>query len=239
MKSIVKRIINIVFPPKCASCKEILPYYSENVLCDKCREKWEIEKETKCLRCGKIISSCVCVPESCKDLLEKLVSVAPYTSSGNTADNIVLCAKDYKDKELFKFMAREMSEAAYAELPSTEDTVVTFVPRSLARKNETGHDQSEYLARYVAENFSLEMKKIFLKKGSAQQKTLGAQERAVSAENSYVMRKNVENMVKGKTFILCDDVVTTGASLSVCARKLLDAGAERVYALTFAKTLKK
>lgn len=239
MKNIVKRIINIVFPPKCASCKDILPYYSENVLCDKCREKWESEKETKCRRCGKVISSCLCVPENCKDLVEKLVSVAPYTSSGSTADNIVLYAKDYKDKELFKFMAREMSEAAYAELPSTEDTVVTFVPRSLARKNETGHDQSEYLARYIAENFSLKTEKLFRKTGSAQQKTLGAQERAVSAESSYVMRKNVENMVKGKTFILCDDVVTTGASLSVCARKLLDAGAECVYALTFAKTLKK
>lgn len=239
MKSIVKRIINIVFPPKCASCKEILPYYSENVLCDKCREKWKAEKETKCRRCGKIIASCSCIPENCKDIIERLISVAPYTSLGSVTDNIVLSAKDYKDKELFKFMAREMSEAAYAEIPSTEGITVTYVPRSLARKNETGHDQSEYLARYVAENFSLEMRKMFRKKGTAEQKKLGAQERALSAESSYVMRKNVADTVKGKTFILCDDVVTTGASLSVCARTLLDAGADRVYALTFAKTLKK
>ena len=239
MKKLVKRVINIVFPPKCASCKDILPYYSDQVLCDKCRERWKTEKETKCRRCGKTIAFCSCIPESCKDVIEKLVSIAPYTSSGSTTDNIVLYAKDCKDKELFKFMAREMSEAAYAELPSTEDITVTFVPRSLARKNETGHDQSEYLARYVAENFSLKTEKLFRKTGSAEQKTLGAQERAVSAESSYVMRKNVENTVKGKTFILCDDVVTTGSSLSVCARKLLDAGAERVYALTFAKTLKK
>ena len=239
MKNIVKRIINIVFPPKCASCKEILPYYSENILCDKCFEKWNAEKNTKCRRCGKIISSCSCVPESCKELVEKLVSVAPYTSSGSVTDNIVLYAKDFKDKELFKFMAREMSEAAYAELPSTEDITVTFVPRSLARKNETGHDQSEYLARYVAENFSLKTEKLFRKTGSAEQKTLSAQERAVSAENSYIMRKNAADKVKNKTFILCDDVVTTGASLSVCAKALLDAGAQQVYALTFAKTLKK
>jgi len=239
VKSILKRIFNIVFPPKCISCKEILPYYSEDLFCDKCLERWKSEKETKCRICGKAIAFCRCTPESCKGVTEMLISVAPYTSSGSVTDNIVLYAKDCKDKELFKFMAREMSEAAYAEIPSTEDVIVTYVPRSHARKNETGHDQSEYLAKYVAEIFSLKTEKIFRKRGKIQQKTLGAEERATNAESSYVMYKNAQCGVNGKTFILCDDVVTTGASLSVCAKALLSAGAERVYALTFAKTVKK
>ena len=168
-----------------------------------------------------------------------LVSVAPYTSSGSVTDNIVLVAKEDNNKALFKFMASEMSKAAYAEFPSIEDSIVAYVPRSFARKNETGHDQSEYIARYVAENFSLKVEKLFRKKGKIQQKMLGAQERTLNAESSYVMRKNIACDLKNKTLILCDDVVTTGASLSVCAKQLIDAGAERVYALTFAKTLKK
>ena len=239
MNKAVKRLLNLVFPPKCASCKEILPYYSEELLCDKCAEKWKAEKETKCPKCRKTLALCRCMPESCAGTLEMLVSVAPYTSSGSVTDNLVLSAKDYNYKGLFAFMADEMSEAAYADIPSTEDAVVTFVPRSLSRKSETGHDQAEYLARAVAKNFSLEMKKIFRKRGKLQQKKLGASERLSNAESSYVIIKGKENEINGKTLILCDDVVTTGASLSVCAKQLLDRGAERVYALTFAKTLKK
>ncbi len=179
------------------------------------------------------------MPESCKGIIEMLVSVAPYTSSGSVADNMVLNAKDYNYKALFSFMANEMSQAAYADIPSIEDAVVTFVPRSFARKSETGHDQAERLARAVANNFSLEMKKIFRKRGKIQQKKLGADERLSNAESSYIIINGTEKELEGKTLILCDDVVTTGASLSVCAKQLLDAGAERVYALTFAKTLKK
>lgn len=239
MKNIVKIALNIIFPPKCAACKEILPYYSTELICDKCSEKWKTEKETKCSKCGKIISLCRCMPESCKDNIDMLISVAPYTSSGSVTDRLVLYAKENNDRSLFSFMANEMTAAIYADLPSAEDIIVTFVPRSLARKSETGHDQSEYLAKLVAENFSVNMMRLFRKRGKIQQKTLGAQKRAENAENSYLLLKNTAEKVMGRTVLLCDDVVTTGASLSVCAKQLLNAGAQRVYALTFAKTVKK
>ena len=46
-------------------------------------------------------------------------------------------------------------------------------------------------------------------------------------------------MVKDRTLLLVDDVVTTGASISACAELLLEAGAKEIYALTFAKTVKR
>ena len=41
--------------------------------------------------------------------------------------------------------------------------------------------------------------------------------------------------VKGRTVILVDDVMTTGTTLSECARVLKSAGAERVWAATVAR----
>jgi len=41
--------------------------------------------------------------------------------------------------------------------------------------------------------------------------------------------------VKGRTIVLVDDVSTTGATLTACARQLLDAGAAEVRALTAAR----
>jgi len=44
--------------------------------------------------------------------------------------------------------------------------------------------------------------------------------------------------VKGRTVIVVDDVMTTGTTVSECARVLKKAGAERVWAATVARTLK-
>jgi predicted amidophosphoribosyltransferase len=45
--------------------------------------------------------------------------------------------------------------------------------------------------------------------------------------------------VKGKTLLLIDDVTTTGATLDSASHALLDAGANKVYALTFARAMHK
>jgi orotate phosphoribosyltransferase len=44
--------------------------------------------------------------------------------------------------------------------------------------------------------------------------------------------------VKGRTVIVVDDVMTTGTTVSECARVLKKAGTERVWAATVARTLK-
>ena len=44
--------------------------------------------------------------------------------------------------------------------------------------------------------------------------------------------------VKGRTVIVVDDVMTTGSTVSECARVLKKAGAEKVWAATVARTLK-
>ena len=45
-----------------------------------------------------------------------------------------------------------------------------------------------------------------------------------------------EEKIIGKTILLVDDIVTTGATLSECAQALKRAGANQVRALTLART---
>lgn len=218
---------------------EFLPYYSDALLCDSCAEKWEEEISSECGVCRRNVSKCTCVHDNCRRTVASLISVSAYTSSDSVTDMLVLAAKDRNDPKLFKFMSDKMTEVAYGVLPSVGDLLVTYVPRSASRKSETGHDQSEILAKLVANNFGAEMRCLFKKKGRKQQKKLGAKERTDNAKNSYSLLACAEDCVKGRIILLCDDVVTTGASLSVCAEKLRNAGADKIYALTFAKTVKR
>jgi predicted amidophosphoribosyltransferase len=65
---------------------------------------------------------------------------------------------------------------------------------------------------------------------------LSANERRENVSGAFLARSQ---MVKGKTILLMDDVATTGATLDSASRSLIDAGATKVYAFTFAKAIHK
>ena len=59
-------------------------------------------------------------------------------------------------------------------------------------------------------------------------------ERKSNIKDAY--RTVQEEKIIGKTILLVDDIVTTGATLSECAQALKRAGANQVRALTLART---
>ena len=239
MKRIIKTVSALLFPPRCSACREILPYYDERVLCDNCAEKWESEINAYCKICHKKVFECTCIHDNCKRTVKRLLSVSAYTAADSVTDHLVLSAKDIRDEKLFEFMAHKMVGAVYSELSSLGDIVVTFVPRSKRRKRSVGHDQSEILAKKIADELGETSFDLLSKKGRVQQKKLDVTGRESNARESYILRDGAHDKVKGKTVILVDDVVTSGASLSTCAALLKDAGADEIYALTFAKTVKR
>ena len=56
-------------------------------------------------------------------------------------------------------------------------------------------------------------------------------------ENMQDAFRSDTHLVAGRTVLLLDDVVTTGATLKACADALLSSGARAVYALTIARAL--
>ena len=70
------------------------------------------------------------------------------------------------------------------------------------------------------------------KRNTKDQTHLNVQERKENVEGAFVVTR--PERVTGKQVILVDDVMTTGATLNECGKTLLDAGAERIYAVTLA-----
>ena len=67
------------------------------------------------------------------------------------------------------------------------------------------------------------------RKETSPQKQMSYTERMQNVSGAYHVHKRKE--CKGKTLVLIDDVITTGATSSECARILLGAGAKAVYLL--------
>ena len=67
----------------------------------------------------------------------------------------------------------------------------------------------------------------------AQSGTGGAEKRRANVSGVYTALK--PEKIKGKSILLVDDIVTTGATLSECGRILLSAGSGEVRAVTVAR----
>ena len=121
--------------------------------------------------------------------------------------------------------------------------LITWVPLSRRRKRKRGYDQAELLA--VATAVELDamggrsgrspLHAILRKtRDTAPLSSLGGRdERRANISGAYAVLDHAA--IEGKRVLLIDDIITTGSSLSECARALLMAGAEEVLCATLAR----
>ena len=103
------------------------------------------------------------------------------------------------------------------------------VPLTAARARERGHDQAERLARTCASASGVPLRCVLQRCAETRSQVgLGRAERAENVRDAFVAAP-----IDGSVALI-DDVVTTGATLSECARTLKRAGAREVRALVVA-----
>lgn len=109
---------------------------------------------------------------------------------------------------------------------------VAPVPLHGARRRKRGFDQARLLGGAVAEELGVPLTGGLLRRTRATgaQTSLGMDRRRRNMAGAFEVRAAPPPSV-----LLVDDVATTGATLGAAARALLDAGAERVYALAVAR----
>ena len=116
-----------------------------------------------------------------------------------------------------------------------EAELVTWAPLSKKRRHKRGFDQGELLARTVGECLALPVLPLLEKsRHTVPQSSLpdGAARRA-NALGAYSLLPG--GRIEGGRVLLVDDVVTSGATLSECARLLCQGGAKQVLCLTLAQ----
>lgn len=242
-------ISNLLFPPKCANCNELLDIRLEDknrdALCSACRLHYENEKRRECNVCGLAMEHCRCMPKNmdkaqCTALL-KLISYRTNDESLKIR-NFVYSIKHSDYRTSFDFVAEQMRKPLIAEMRATglmpKDCLITFLPRSHKNKAKDGFDQSYRLAKALSLATGIKFVNCFDRKiKTDEQKNLNLYERQLNMNSAYKPR-NVENEVEGKTVILVDDIVTTGSSMAACARIAYSMGAYAVMGICLGYTEK-
>ncbi len=246
LMNIGKSILNLLFPPVCVVCGGRV---DTGGVCDSCKIKFRREMFTQCRDCGKTADKCTCgmrnfdlPPDKTTHIGGKnSLSLTFYRNSMNRDEDRVTEKMMFALKEkhvLFDFFADLVSGAVRREFDKAEidlsGWILTYIPRSEAKKIEMGYDQSEEIVRRAAEILGIPYAETLNRLKGSEQKTLDSRHREINAENSIVPIR--ENVVPGGKYILFDDIMTTGASLSIGIRNLRFCGAAEVFPVTIART---
>ena len=127
--------------------------------------------------------------------------------------------------------------AASARFDLAAADVVVAMPVTAYRRLDRGYNQCEYLAKALAKRIDRRFGKgVLARQGNPRrQSELSEEDRKENVKGTFAVRKPSE--VRGRTIILVDDILTTGATLSEAVKSLKIAGASRVWCVTLAKSV--
>ena len=209
---LLKRIIEIFYPTTCGICGQKI---NTRYTCRKCLNIIEYYQGRVDFLNGK------------DGHYDKLISLLPYEGI-------------FKEKMLnYKFHDAKYLGATFAEILTNfiekyniKADIILAVPISKARLHERGYNQSSVIAKKVSEFTGIEYQEQILlkKKNNLRQSELTVCQRKLNVKDVYYVRKR--EIVKNKTIILIDDIITTGATLNECAKILKECGAREVIGLT-------
>ncbi|MDD4688751.1 MAG: ComF family protein [Eubacteriales bacterium] len=228
-----KYICNLLFPPHCIFCDEILDFRCDSNVCPTCLNKITRIDDTRCQLCFRktfgnfgmeTCSSC----KNNKPHFSGLVSVYEYEKG---VRDCILRLKFHHRFDHSQAMGDIMADILPKE--SSFDYIIA-VPISRQRLFERGYNQSLLLAKSISKRTGIPIHKNLLvkTKNNKPQSSVERKDRALNVKGVYKVKDN--HIIKGKSILLVDDVSTTRSTINECARMLMKAGAYRVDCVTFA-----
>ena len=222
--------LDLLFPKRCVFCGKIDSY-----LCPLCLKKIRFCQFQVCPVCQKAsITGAVHPRCRTKYSLDGLTSISQFEGPVKAA------IKKIKYKwvaDLAEDLVGIVLENLWKEkwLPDDKFTIIS-VPLSPRREKWRGFNQSALLGKILAQKLELEFNGQILKKikDTKPQVELSADERKKNLNEAFKVVD--KSQVFGKSFLLVDDMVTTGSTLRNCASTLKRAGAKKVWALTLARS---
>lgn len=238
LRAVSRRALNLALPPLCPSCRD--PVADPGALCAACWSKLSFIARPYCDRLGIPF-----VYDPGPGILSmQAIADPPAYARARAAVRYDDVARDlvhafkYGDRldlapTLGGWMAhagRELREGAEALVP---------VPLHWRRLWARRFNQSAALAHTVARHWGVPVLHGPLRrvKSTVQQVGLSRTERAQNVQGAFAVARERKGEIAGRSLILVDDVLTSGATTDACARVLLRAGAKRVDVLVFARVV--
>lgn len=205
--------LDLLAPHSCRGCGHI-----GKVLCDRCKNNIILGHNNYCPNCHIIITANKC--NRCKSL--PLTFVA-----GNRSELIYQLAYDFKYNSI-RSLAEPLAEILNEILPIIDEPVdVVPLPTIDRHIRERGLDHTYLIAKYLCKLRNWQVNRVLSRAKNNVQVGSNRQTRLTQATSNYILasKKKINPSI---TYILLDDIWTTGASMKSAIKKLQQAGVQKI-----------
>lgn len=209
----LKQLQNAFSPHYCCSCGKI-----GGILCDYCKYDIIQEQSIQCFACLRPADYFGGVCKAC----EVHYSKGWFVGVHRGALREVIAKYKFKRARATNVILADLLYDTLPELPA--GTVVTCVPTVRAHVRERGYDHAELVAKGFARLRGLSYSSPLSRATNTMQRGAKKAVRLQQAKSAF-KAKNIQ----GGTYLLIDDVSTTGATMNYAAKALKDAGAFDVW----------
>lgn len=230
--------VNLLFPPRCPSCHAYVE--AEGNFCAACFSKLRLIEEPCCVTCGAPFA----FPTEAETRCPTCLVTPPHYDHARAAlvyDAVsapLVSALKFNDQwaNLDRYVA--MMLRAGSSLTSGAELLVP-VPLHWRRLLRRKFNQSALLAYGLSKRTDIPCVPDMLTRVryTKPQMRMKREERLKNVKRVFAVREEKEEILRHKTVLLIDDVVTTGATVNACAQVLKRAGAKEVRVLSLAKTV--
>jgi len=239
LSKIYDSLLTLAYPQACQICQNSVENSSDGVACRACWEKTRIfsGQETLCHKCGAFLqgkpSDFKTFCHRCDEHFYDLASAVGVYEHARSASVLHLKREPFAAKHLRKLFVSRLENSTFQDA-----TKIVPVPLSKKRLLERGFNQAIVLAKILSAQTGTTLDEQSLTRiihTPMHRAAMDGKARETSVKDAFEVKR--PKFIEDETILLIDDVFTSGATVSSCAKALKEKGASKVYILTLARAL--
>lgn len=240
LRAIQNSVLSIIYPQPCQVCSGMVEEVKNGNSCHQCWFETRIfaGREMLCDKCGALLGEQAAVsPVRCRQcddyFFDKAFAIGVYEKA------LAAAVVELKNSPHLSAHVRSLIKTQFTKYTRTlEPDLIIPVPLSKIRSIERGFNQAEIIAAEVGRVMRVAVDSLSLTRTLHTPIHRGGMDKK-ARELTVVKGFSVTrpNLVKGREILLVDDVLTSGATSSACARALKRAGSGSVTVFTLARAV--
>lgn len=240
----LRSIFSVLFPSDCRLCGIPLDNISRTPVCEECLTAIQPLRTPQCLICSDRLASAQLLRgdgycANCREQRPEFERAVAYGEYREELRGLIHLLKYEGVTPAQAPLGRMLAESIARLVPCWGDKkpLLVAVPLHDRRRRARGFNQAELIARsarkHVPQELEFASRVLVRRRETISQVGLSREERIANVKGAFGVVD--ARRVLGRTIIIVDDVMTTGTTLSECARVLKQAGADKVWAATVAR----
>lgn len=239
LQKVFDSLFALAYPQVCHVCRNSVENLADGIACRKCWTETRVfsGREILCAKCGAYLhDSGTAIETYCRRCDEQFYDRA--RSVGIYENALAVSILHLKREPFVAQILQKSFVAAYYRAAFDDANLIIPVPLSKKRLIERGFNQAEILAAILAKKTKINLdEKSLVRTVHTPMHRAAMDEKARQATVEKAFEVKRRKIVENASVLLIDDIFTSGATVSSCAKVLKQSGVKTVYVLTAARTI--